>query len=856
MNPSFSTQLKPIEYTGSEGHHDEVYEPDGGIRPHWRYLLDSMRTLGPEALADRALKAQRILRDDGATYKVYDDPRSIRTWALDPIPLVIDSEEWSGIEVGLLERAELLNTILKDLYGKRDIIRHGLIPPELVYSHPAFLRECQEIFLPGEHQLIIHSADMVRAADGTMRVLGDRTQAPSGAGYALENRTVMSRVLPSLFRDSHVHRLAIFYRALRQTLTALNPNDGLPRVVVLTPGAHNETYFEHALLANYMGYPLVQGSDLTVRKGYVWMKSLEGLKRVDVIMRRVDDYFCDPVELMDDSRLGVAGLLEVARAGHVAIANPLGTGVLENPALLRYLPNLAKHLIGREPRLATVKTYWCGEEEDRKHVLANIKNLIIKPVWRKPGTHSIFCNSLTDEKIDQLKARIVKHPLMYVAQEYQAPSYSPSWQEDQLASCPIVLRSFAVANESAYTIMAGGLTRVGSISQSSTRQDSMIVTNQAGSLSKDTWVLASEPEKQLSLLNTASNTQANYTEHRTELPSRVVENLYWMGRYAERAEAAMRLLRTVFLQLNSVDPCPPTVHPYLLRAVTHLTTTYPGFTVEDSALYDNPEKELLSVVLDESRFGSVSSSVVSFVNSAEEVKELLSADTQRIINDIRDEHSLLTEALRQGLTAAPEEALDPLVTALLALAGVLQESMIRGIGWRFLDMGRRLERALQTVSLIRALLVPVLSDSEQGILLESVLLSVEGLITYRRRYRGELNVGFGLELLLLDQHNPRSMLYQIKVLQKHIDDLPLGPPKQHLHQLARLALEASTTVQLVDVNSLSFAAADDPIRANLDQLLSRLKHLLVEISAGLAEKFFDHTESHQSLGKSTWEGEK
>ena len=326
MNPSEPMKAVPrsLDYPFLNQGVDEAFSPDGEIRAHWRYLLESMQTLGLDGIEERQIKAQRILRDDGATYKVYNDPAHNQSWQLNPIPLLIDSEAWSQVESALVERAELFNLILDDVYGPRSLIKQRVIPPELLYAHAGFLRACNGLKLKGEQQLILHGVDLVRGPDGVMKVMADRTQAPSGAGYALENRTVMSRVFPSLFRDSHVHRHSLFFARLRQKLQDLNPNGGIARIVVLTPGAYNETYFEHAYLANYLGFNLVQGRDLTVRDGYVWMKSLDGLKRVDVILRRVDDVYCDPVELKGDSQLGVPGLLDAARMGNVAIANPLG----------------------------------------------------------------------------------------------------------------------------------------------------------------------------------------------------------------------------------------------------------------------------------------------------------------------------------------------------------------------------------------------------------------------------------------------------------------------------------------------------------------------------------------------------
>ena len=460
MSELFTSALAELNYQPVGGSFDVVHNPSGTVKPHWRYVLESLRDLGADALSDRQLKAHRILRDDGATYHIYDSgSQPDKTWQLDLIPSLIDSDSWSKIEAGLLERAELFNLILKDIYGPRNLIRHGVIPPEMIFGHPGFLRACHGISLPGEHDLIMHSADIMLDASGQPCILADRTQSPSGAGYALENRTVMSRVLPSMFRDSHVHRLAGFFHRLRTKLTSLSPNQDQPRIVLLTPGAHNETYFEHAYLANYLGLHLVQSGDLVVRNGYVWMKSLSGLSRVDVIWRRVDDWFCDPVELKGDSQLGVANLLEVARSGRVVIANPLGSGILESPCLLRYLPEISKALLGREPRLNTVQTYWCGDSQDRAYVLANLNQLIIKQTYYPTGHGCVFGPSLSATQLHELAEKIKANPNLYVAQPELGAMQLPAIIDGGLAPRPSLLRTFPVASETSYTMMPGGLTR-------------------------------------------------------------------------------------------------------------------------------------------------------------------------------------------------------------------------------------------------------------------------------------------------------------------------------------------------------------------------------------------------------------
>ncbi len=832
---------QPLIYPPGAGGRDEVYADTGEVRPHWRYLLDSLNALGSAALAERQRKAQRILRDDGATYNVSSEPLASRTWALDPVPLLIDSEEWGAIEAGLIERAELFDLILKDIYGPRELIRRGLLPPELIYSHPGFLRPCHGIRVPGDQQLIFHSVDMVRDAGGEICIIGDRTQAPSGAGYALENRAVMSRVLPSLFRDSHVHRLSMFFHALRLKLTALAPAGDIPQVVILTPGAYSETYFEHAYLANYLGYPLVQGGDLTVRNGRVWMKSLAGLKPVDVILRRVDDHYCDAVELQSDSRLGVPGLLDVVRSGGVVVVNPLGSGVLENPALLKYLPAVGKFYFGREPRLRAAETFWCGDAGDRAHVLANLDHLIVKPVFRGRAYGSVFGSELSAADKERWRQKLTAEPLLYVAQSYQPPARSPAWKDGRLMSRPFVLRSFAVANATSYTVMAGGLTRVGMTDAE------RIITNQSGSASKDTWVLASELERQVSLW-VGNAPVAGVEGEDAHLPSRVAENLFWMGRYAVRAEMVLRLLRTVFVQLNNVDQLTFKTQDLLLRAITQITNAHPGF--EAAAARHDPEAELLAVILDDTRTGTLAANLNAMLTCSEEVKEILSADTQRVLNDVRDQMAGLRASLRGGLPSAPEQGLDPLVTTLLALAGLGQASMIRGMDWVFLHLGRNLEKSLQTTILLRALLVPELDDAEQAVVLEAALLTAEMLITYRRRYRAHADVGHGLELLMLDDRNPRALLYQMKQLSEYLDRLPVRAEViAGLSPTQRCMVEALTAVQLSEPAKLVATDRASPRRRHLDQLLLRVRHVLETMAVTLSGTYFDNqAEGRQLVG--------
>ncbi|OQW74465.1 MAG: hypothetical protein BVN35_10305 [Proteobacteria bacterium ST_bin11] len=830
-------------YRLDKGIHDEMLDETGRVRPHWAHLMQALQQLGPNEVGQRHQEALKLLRENGVTYNVYGDPEGTnRPWQLDPIPLLVSGDEWFDIEAGLLQRAELLNLILADLYGPRQLIKKNLLPLELIYNHGGFLRVCDQVHLPGQHQLVLCAADLARGPDKKMWVLGDRTQAPSGAGYALENRLAMSRVLPSLFRDTHVHRLARFFQSLRAGLNAIAPGDAdTPRVVVLTPGPLNETFFEHAYLASYLGYPLVQGDDLTIRDGYVWLKSLVGLQRVDVILRRVDDNYCDPLELREDSRLGVAGLLEVVRRGNVAIANPLGSGVLENPGIMPFLPGIAKHFLGQTLKLNSIATWWCGQARELNYVLANLERLVIKPIYRKPGERSVFGHQLSRAQLTDWRARIKARPAFYVGQEYESFSTVPALVGGGYEPRQTVLRCFMVARADGYTLMPGGLSR------SAPRYGNMMISNQTGGISKDTWVVATEPQHPAI---PAKRSGGGLTGHGNALPSRAADNIFWVGRNAERAEGGVRLLRATIKKLfSNPDRDSPDYQlslETLLRCVTSMTGTYPGFFAEDNeSLLQIPEAELLAVIVDESRAGSLANTVNRMTQSGYAVRDLWSSDTWRVIDEIEEQ---VSEARRLGKTGlwSMQEQMDQLITTLSAFSGLVMESMTRGNGWLFLDIGRRLERGLQLVSVLRTAFAMPQSEAAETRLIESLLDTSDNLICYRQHYRSNLELASFLELLLMDPNNPRSLAYQIARLQEHVGKLPREPSTRRICAEERLLLEASCILNIANIEDL-LSVSESGIREALDQQLSKIYALLAALSDTLTANYFRHGDAPQSL---------
>lgn len=838
--------ILPGGYVAPTGSWDEMWNAEGRVRPHWQGFIDAIGALGGEELERRRQEAERLLRENGVTFDLHgDDLGQSRPWEFDPLPFLIDEQDWSQIEAGLVQRAHLLDQVLTDLYGPRSLMARGLLPPDLIYGHKGFLLPCDGVSLPGANQLVVYAADLARGPDGRMWVLADRTQAPFGMGYALENRTATTRLFPSIFRDCNVRRLATFFRSLHAMLCNLHSGEReTPRIVVLTPGPSHPTYFEHAYLAAYLGYTLVQGSDLTVRNSAVWLKSLEGLERVNVILRRVDDVLCDPLDLQSDSVFGVPGLLEAARQGQVAIANPLGAAALENPGLLAFLPAVAQDLLGEDLLLPSAATWWCGQQQECDYVLEHLSDLIIKPTWQHSGgSQSIFADDLDPAGLDALRARILAAPHQFVGQERVSYSTAPSFAKNQLEPRHAILRVFVVAGEQGYVVLPGGLTR------SADAGDTRVVAADVGGVAKDTWVLSSQTETHVSMWQRRPDTGAE--EPHSTLPSRAAENLFWVGRNAERAEATSRLLRTIISTLTQDRPFGREANglclDQLLMALTRLTGTLPGF-VGDGAeeRLQDPRDEILAVASDPARAGSLAFTLQSLVRGAFSVRDRWSTDSWRVVDDLHEYVFRLGRPGRDSLRWVNDE-LDQLITPLSAFAGLNQESMTRETGWVLLDMGRRIERSLLLISLVRSCLVPRHGEEVDSLLLEAILMSKESLITYRRRYRAYPQLPRVLELLLLDEQNPRGLAFQLEQLREHLVHLPGERTSTGAGLVERPILDAHTRVRLADPVELARAGRRAVSHRNLERLLSSVERLLQEAAQVLDQRYFRHVADSRQL---------
>jgi uncharacterized circularly permuted ATP-grasp superfamily protein/uncharacterized alpha-E superfamily protein len=750
----------PFLYPGSAQRYDELLERDGSIRAHWRPLIEHLSSGGADTVRRCVDMTRRLIIENGVTYNVYADPQGRdRPWQLDPLPLLIDHREWRELEAGLRQRAQLLNALLADLYGPQKLIADGVVPAELAFGHPNFLWAAHGTRPAGNTWLHLYAADLARAPDGRWWVLSDRTQTPSGPGYALENRAIIARVLPGLVNQLGTRPLTGFFNTLRQSLTRLADDASPPLVVVLTPGPFNETYFEHAYLARQLGMPLVLGQDLTVRDDSVFLKTLSGLRRVHAILRRLDDDFCDPLELRAGSALGVPGLLGAVRAGRVVVANALGSGVLESAAWLGFLPGAARVLLGESLRLPSVATWWCGEKPALEYAIAHLDRLVVKPAFPNQNFEARFGRDLGEEEIAALIVRLRSRPYAYVAQERVSLSQAPTWRAGanvRLAPRTLTMRVYAVATPNGYEIMPGGLARIAAEGVVD------IVSSQRGGGSKDIWVL-SDPAAPAA--RPAPSAPQRYLRH-DDLPSQLVENLYWLGRYSERCEDKARLLRaTLAMRTNAA----------IWRSAREECVRYGVLTADGDpveGVYDDALE--FGLTADLGRLGWCATQSRSRL-SAEHWRSI--SVMQRHFNDA-------------GATLAdPLETLDRLLVSLTALCGFALDDMTQDDGWRLLMLGRRLER----IQFLSGLLAARLSaDEPLGQSELEWLLDVGGVsITYRTRYVATPQLAPVLQLLIFEQASPRSLAFQWRVLCDTLaalaDSLHAQPAEQIDDPMAKLA---------------------------------------------------------------------
>jgi uncharacterized circularly permuted ATP-grasp superfamily protein/uncharacterized alpha-E superfamily protein len=730
-------------YVPDARRYDELLDERGRVRPHWQPLIDLLTRDDPRAVARRGLeRTRRLIVENGVTYNVYADPQGTdRPWALDPVPLLLLAQEWRTIEAGLAQRARVLDALLADIYGPQRLLSEGLVPPELVFGHPNYLWPCHGIVPRGGNWLHVYAADLARAPDGRWWLLADRTQAPSGAGYALENREIVEQVLPEAIRQLNVRRIGEVFSDLREQLLSHGEEGENPLAVILTPGPFNETYFEHAYLARQLGIPLAEGTDLTVRDDTVYLKTLAGLKRVHTILRRLDDDFCDPLELRSDSTLGIPGLIGAVRADRVVLANALGTGVLESAGWLGFLPRIAQRLLGETLLLPSVATWWCGERPALDYVVTHLDRLVIKPAYPNQRFEPVFGRNLEGEKRRKLIQRLRARPYAYVAQEHLSLSQTPVWRPHGalgFAATATSIRMYAMAGPSGTRVMPGGLARVASDAAID------VVSTQRGGGSKDIWVLQDSADEEPLAVSTGGSPAARVRHD--EIPSRLVENLYWFGRYTVRCEDKARLLRGTLAARSDENVWNAAVKFCRDLGVCSIDGD-PAASLRDDR---NPQ--------------GISADVRRLAWCASQVRTRLSASYWRAVNDMQ-------RRLQESVAARedPRVALDQLLLSVAALAGFALDDMTQDEGWRLLRVGRRLERLQFAAGLLAEHLGSEWATRASHV--EWLLEAYDSTRIYRSRYVVAPRLGPMLDLLVRDSEHPRALAFQARAIARDLETL-------------------------------------------------------------------------------------
>jgi uncharacterized circularly permuted ATP-grasp superfamily protein/uncharacterized alpha-E superfamily protein len=743
------------EYRPRPGTTDELIGPDGRLRHAWRPLIDRLDRLSRAEIDAQFARADRYLHDAGVFYQAYGDGgANAREWPLAHVPLLIEDAEWQAIAAGLVQRADLLERVVADIYGDNRLVAEGLLPPQLIAASPEYLRPMAGWPLK-EPFLHFLAFELGRGPDGRWWVLGDRTQAPSGAGFALENRVATGRALSDHLATMNVHRLAGFFRDLRNALFGLvGPSDG--GVAILTPGQRNETYFEHAYIARYLGLPLLEGGDLTVADGRVMVRTVEGPRAVSVLWRRLDSAFLDPLELRPESRIGTPGLLDAIRRGGATVVNAVGSGILETRALFALLPRICRKLTGEDLALPHIATWWCGDDGEREHVLANLDRMMIGPALATlppfdDSEGTLLANALEPQGKAALRERLGSAGELFAAQESVTLSTMPFYADGKLHPRPVTLRAFAARTRKGWAVMPGGFARVGA------SPDTSAIAMQKGGRAADVWILSPTPVERVTLL--PAEDDGIDARLATVLPSRAADNLFWLGRYIERADGLARVLRAYHGRIAEDPEARNPVLPVLRLALQDI-----GIEARQAI----PARLIAN--LD------------AAADNAGRIRDRFSADGWLALMDLAKTAHRFAATVTPGDDAS--RAMTVLLRKLAGFAGLAHENMYHGTGWRFLEIGRRLERGLE-MSRLTALLAKPGAAAE---LLDLLVEIGDSVMTRRRRYRvnsGRLAV---IELLALDEANPRSILFQLAEMKSEIALLPGRDAGAHLHPVRREAL--------------------------------------------------------------------
>ena len=766
------------------GHFDELRDATGKLRPAWQTFFDYLGESGIQDLRSNAETVSRLIQHNGVSYNVFaDDQDQTRPWSLNPLPMLIGPAEWRTIRASLSQRAKLLNAILQDTYSDQSLINEGYLPAALVLGNPGYLRSMQGVKPPGGIYLHVVAFDIARGPDGRWWVIGQRTQSPSGLGYTLENRLVVSRLFPEAYREMRVQHVAASYRRLLDSLGACAPAiaQGSPRFALLTPGPYSETYFEHAYLARYLGLPLVEGADLTVRDDRLFLKTMNGLQPIHGLLRRLDDDFCDPLELRSDSSLGVPGLLQAVRAGNVVMANALGTSFLESPAVMGFLPAISEHLLGQPLKMPSLNTWWCGETAAWQDISPDLHTQVIKPTFATSARMNFqpaIGSLLNSEEMQKWRDRIDLQPDMYTTQSYLPFSQAPTWQDSRIAPRTAMMRVFAIASpDGEWDLLAGGMTRIATV-------DPHIVSMQSGGSTLDTWVMTDDPVDTYTML--PSREKLPRWNHSRELvSSRSAEHLFWLGRYTERCEQMVRLAKEalVLVSTNQQDSLPALNDAMGSLAQTHglIPAGTPGLT-RSAAVFG---RTLVRHLSQKGNHG--------FTDHLDLLEHALKAVRDRL----PAEHAEITQGMKAMLQAGqtPEaiepaarargrrgarqhersaidtiELLDQIGVQMVALVGFQSDRMTRDLGWHMLTAGRLIERLISLSAILTAFFKHAAVYTPRGF--ETILVLFDSSITYRTRYQRHQDIPALLDLIVTDETNPRAFSCILQELARAVGNLP------------------------------------------------------------------------------------
>ena len=819
--------------------------PRPGLTPPWHKFFDHLGSGGFNDLPRRAISLERQIRDNGVTYNVYadaDGPQ--RPWSLDLFPLIISPESWTQIEAGVLQRVRVLDRVMADVYGPQLLLAEGLLPPALVRGHPGYLRPMHGVKPPGDTWLHIAAFDLARGPDGNWWVVSQRTQAPSGLGYLLENRLAISRQFPEAFEELQVQRLAATYGAMMEGLQRMCPAGQPPHIALLTPGPYNETYFEHAYLARYLGVTLVEGSDLTVRDQRVYLKTLQGLRPVHGLIKRLDDQFLDPLELRPDSTLGVPGLLQAIRAGNLLVANMPGSAFLESPALLGFLPALARRLIGEKLQLPALPTWWCGERAALESALPQLRDCAIKSTYpgsEQGGFEAVLGSRMSRRELDEWAGRILRRGEEHTVQSYLPLSQMPTWSQarglGQIEPRAMMLRVFAVSDgPQSWRVLPGGLARLAGA-------DAQIASMQRGGSSADVWVQTHGHIDRTTLLQPHS-TPASLARHRAPVTSRAAENMFWLGRYTERAENAVRLARLTLDLLGGEDQSSQALLDWLHRLALRNglvsakvpTTPKSRRVFERSLIADLGNADAASVVYN----------LRCVRQAAAAVRERLSQDNWNQIvraeaDFIRHSAAQTGESGESFAIGAAQRSLEAASAALASLTGAQTDRMTRDDAWRLLSIGRHIERLAFLSGALAAGFKDGAVHEVAGF--EAVVALFDSTITFHARYQQRRDVATMVDLLVLDGDNPRSLAWVTQTLRGRIAKLAGSAPGKLTALSYELPDPASWTLE-----SLCEPGADNSY-PTLVQLFATCAAAAYHVSDAIGTRYFTLTsDSHRSVG--------